>query len=215
MMKKNSVPLLVVLLLPVLAMAWPGPVQARLTASIDLSRQVMTVSVNGRHAYAWPISSGRRGYRTPTGNYRPGTMKRMHYSRKYHNSPMPWSVFFRGGYAIHGTYATRALGRPASHGCVRLHPANARTFYRLIRQHGKRHTRIIIRGRTAMPRRVATSPRRSVIRKAKLKRRHHLRRPPRTKRVVYRTSRRPVRYEADLAPGFDPVPRRYYYIYRY
>lgn len=213
-MKKQPVLLLAAMLLPVLTMAMPAPARARLTASIDLSRQVMTVSINGRHAYSWPVSSGRRGYRTPTGSYRPGTMKRMHYSRKYHNSPMPWSVFFRGGYAIHGTYATKALGRPASHGCVRLHPANAKTFYRLIRQHGKRHTRIIIRGRTATPRRVARSGR-NRVKKAKLSRRQHLRRTHRPKRVAYRNARRPARYEVDYAPDFDPAPRRYYYIYRY
>jgi lipoprotein-anchoring transpeptidase ErfK/SrfK len=70
----------------------------------------------------------------------------MHYSRKYHNSPMPWSVFFKGGYAIHGTNAIRRLGRPASHGCIRVHPRNAKKLYQLIKRYGKQNTRIIIRG---------------------------------------------------------------------
>lgn len=38
---------------------------------------------------------------------------------------MPHSIFFHGGYAIHGSYEINRLGGPASHGCIRLHPANA------------------------------------------------------------------------------------------
>ena len=57
---------------------------------------------------------------------------------------MPYSVFFRGGYAIHGTYETKLLGRPVSHGCVRLHPSSAATLYNLIRKHGYANTRIRI-----------------------------------------------------------------------
>jgi lipoprotein-anchoring transpeptidase ErfK/SrfK len=58
---------------------------------------------------------------------------------------MPHSIFFRGGYAIHGTGYTKYLGRPASHGCVRLHPAHARTLYNLVRRHGRGNTRIRVR----------------------------------------------------------------------
>jgi lipoprotein-anchoring transpeptidase ErfK/SrfK len=63
-------------------------------------------------------------------------MERMWYSRKYDNAPMPHALFFEGGLAIHGTNAIRQLGRPASHGCVRLSPGNARTLFDLVRQHG-------------------------------------------------------------------------------
>ena len=112
--------------------------------STNLSNQTMTVSVNGRVQHRWVISSGKRGYRTPTGTYRPGRMYREYYSRKYDNSPMPHSIFFRGGYAIHGTGYVRSLGRPASHGCIRLHPSNARRLYNLVRAHGKGNTRISI-----------------------------------------------------------------------
>jgi hypothetical protein len=38
---------------------------------------------------------------------------------KIRHAPMPHSIFFRGGYAIHGSYATGSLGRPASPGCIR------------------------------------------------------------------------------------------------
>lgn len=122
-----------------------GAEAARVTATIDLSSQRMYVSVGGNHAYTWKVSTGKRGYGTPTGTYRPTRMYREYYSRKYNNSPMPHSIFFRGGYAIHGTGYIKNLGRPASHGCVRLHPHHARTLYNLVRKHGRGNTRIRIR----------------------------------------------------------------------
>ena len=84
----------------------------------------------------WPVSTARAGYYTPRGSYAPTGLQRMHYSKKYHMSPMPYSIFFRGGYAIHGTYATGALGRPASHGCVRLAPGNAKLLYEMVQNEG-------------------------------------------------------------------------------
>jgi hypothetical protein len=81
----------------------PLAAQAGLTVSVDLSSQSLTVAENGAVTHRWPISSGRIGYRTPNGVYRPQRLARMHYSRKYGMSPMPHSIFFRGGYAIHGT----------------------------------------------------------------------------------------------------------------
>jgi len=115
---------------------------AALEARIDVSAQVMTVSQYGRVLYSWPVSTARSGYVTPRGQYRPTRLHRMWYSRKYDMSPMPYSVFFRGGYAIHGTNYVKSLGRPASHGCVRLHTANAATFSSMVRQVGPGNTRI-------------------------------------------------------------------------
>ncbi|MDX2287848.1 MAG: L,D-transpeptidase family protein [Hyphomicrobiaceae bacterium] len=123
----------------------PRP-QPTLNVTINLSAQTMTVQENGVLRYVWPISSGRAGYRTPTGTYRGQWMSRMHYSRKYDNAPMPHSVFFHNGYAIHATYATGMLGRPASHGCIRLSPGNAKTFYGMVGRHGLTMTRISING---------------------------------------------------------------------
>ena len=117
---------------------------ASVLARIDISEQRMTVFVDGRRAARWPISTARRGYRTPVGTFRPGRMYKRYFSKKYHGSPMPYSVFFHGGYAIHGTNAVRSLGRPASHGCVRLHTDNARQLFTLIKRYGKRNARIVI-----------------------------------------------------------------------
>lgn len=116
--------------------------QAGVVARIDLSEQRMHVYVNGRKRHTWAISSGRGRYRTPTGQFRPQRVHRMWYSRKYNNAPMPYSVFYHRGYAVHGTDQISRLGRTASHGCIRLHPNNARRFYNLVRQHGFGATRI-------------------------------------------------------------------------
>ncbi|MEZ5839333.1 MAG: L,D-transpeptidase [Hyphomicrobiales bacterium] len=121
-----------------------GAAKADVVAKVDLSSQRMNVYVNGASKYSWPVSTARRGYRTPVGTFRPQSLRRMHYSKKYHNSPMPHSIFFLGGYAIHGTGAVKSLGRPASHGCVRLHPANAATLFSLVQDHGRGNTRIVI-----------------------------------------------------------------------
>ncbi|WP_425324687.1 L,D-transpeptidase [Methylobacterium soli] len=110
---------------------------------MDQSRQRMRVYVDGSLAYDWPVSTARQGFVTPNGSYRVGLMAPMWYSRKYHGSPMPHAMFFRGGYAIHGTYAVGHLGRRASHGCIRLSPGHARALFRLTQSYGG--ARIVIR----------------------------------------------------------------------
>jgi len=117
---------------------------ATVEAKISLSNQRMYVSVNGVPRYTWAVSTARAGYRTPTGTFRPQSLAKMHYSSKYDNAPMPHSVFFYGGYAIHGTNAVGSLGRPASHGCVRLAPGNAATLYSLVSKYGMGNTRVIV-----------------------------------------------------------------------
>lgn len=104
----------------------------------------MSVRVNGWYYGRWKVSTARRGYHTPRGAYRVQRTARVYYSKKYDNAPMPNSVFFKGGYAIHGSYHIKSLGRPASHGCVRLHPTNAAKLYNLVLKYGKRATRIVI-----------------------------------------------------------------------
>jgi len=116
--------------------AFATPAAASVVARISNSSQRMHVYVNGTLAHIWPVSTARRGYVTPAGSYRVQRMERMWYSRKYHMSPMPYAMFFRGGYAVHGTGAVRSLGSRASHGCVRLATGNARTLYGLTQRHG-------------------------------------------------------------------------------
>jgi lipoprotein-anchoring transpeptidase ErfK/SrfK len=117
-----------------------GPV----AITVDISTQSMKVTAAGRTVYRFDVSTGRKGYSTPTGNFRPIRMHEMWYSSKYENSPMPYSIFFHGGYAIHGTGDIKNLGQVASHGCVRLHPDNAKLLYDLVKQVGMKNTRVTL-----------------------------------------------------------------------
>ena len=109
--------------------------EAAVDIQVDLSTQRMTVHADGQ-TYVWPVSTARPGYVTPRGTYHPQSLQLMHYSSKYENSPMPHSIFFHGNYAIHGTYEVAHLGRPVSHGCVRLSTGNAATLYALVKAEG-------------------------------------------------------------------------------
>ena len=118
--------------------------EAAVVVNIDRSSQSMEVSVDGMPRYRWRVSTARHGYITPHGTYHPQMMARRWFSRLYYNSPMPHSIFFHGGYAIHGTYEISRLGGPASHGCVRLDPENAATLFGLVEQEGMSHTTIVV-----------------------------------------------------------------------
>ena len=118
--------------------------QASIFVEVDRSEQLMRVYVEDELYYVWPVSTGRRGHTTPTGRFRPYSLRRHHRSSKYNNAPMPYSIFYRGGYAIHGTHNINRLGSPASHGCVRLHMSNARELFGLVQEFGKAATQIVI-----------------------------------------------------------------------
>ncbi len=115
-----------------------GPEQSRIVIQIDKSTQRMIVFVDGEKRHVFKVSTGKQGHATPSGSFRVLLMEEMHYSRKYDNAPMPNSLFFTSrGHAIHATTSVRALGRPASHGCVRLSPRDAKALYDLVERSGK------------------------------------------------------------------------------
>ncbi len=117
--------------------------------NIDKSKQKMTVSLDGVEKYVWPVSTGLAGYSTPSGNYTATSMNEIWYSKEWDNAPMPHSIFFRkDGYAIHGTYEAKYLGRPASHGCVRISRENAATLYALVKKVGLKNTEVVLTGVT-------------------------------------------------------------------
>jgi lipoprotein-anchoring transpeptidase ErfK/SrfK len=118
---------------------------ARLVATVDLSSQTMTVTHRGVVKYRWSVSTARRGKVTPTGSWSAKWLSRNHRSSRYNNAPMPYSIFYSGNYAVHGTNQVSRLGSPASAGCVRLHPSNAATLFSLAQREGLRNTRIVIR----------------------------------------------------------------------
>jgi lipoprotein-anchoring transpeptidase ErfK/SrfK len=119
-----------------------GAARADVLVQIDKSSQRMSVIVNGQHRYTWSVSTGIYG--TPSGTFRPQSLSRNHHSSLYHNAPMPYSIFYDGNFAIHGTNQVSRLGGPASRGCVRLHPSNAAVLFSLVQKEGLGNTRITI-----------------------------------------------------------------------
>jgi len=119
---------------------------AHVLIQVDKSNQEMTVSVDGTPRYHFPVSTGVPGLGTPSGTFHPLRMERTWFSKEYYNSPMPHSIFFHGGFAIHGSYEINQLGGPASHGCIRLHPDNAAALYALVQQQGMGATTIVVSG---------------------------------------------------------------------
>jgi lipoprotein-anchoring transpeptidase ErfK/SrfK len=116
---------------------------AEIVVTINKSTQRLHVRVDGAERYVWKTSTGTGGG-PKNGSYRPERMERSWYSRKYGMSPMPYSIFFHEGYAIHGTIYLSRLGNRASHGCVRLHPDNAKILFELVREQGMSNTRIVV-----------------------------------------------------------------------
>ena len=122
----------------------PAVIAATVTANISISTQTMTVMHRGTVVGHWPVSTARRGKVTPTGSWSAKWLSRHHRSSRYRGAPMPYSIFYNGNYAVHGTYQTKKLGRPASAGCVRLSPDHAAKLFSLVKAEGLANTRIII-----------------------------------------------------------------------
>jgi len=134
-----------ILIALLILLAASSALASELLVTIDLSEQSMRVSVDGVTEHRWKVSTGRKGYPTPIGTFRPIRMYRSYFSTKYDNAPMPHAIFFYRGYAMHGTMEVKALGRPVSHGCVRLHPTNAAILFALVEEIGATSTVIRIR----------------------------------------------------------------------
>lgn len=132
------------LLALVLGAITPRPALADVLIWIDLSEQYMKVAHDGVGLYRWPVSTARAGKCTPTGTFRPQFLDPDHRSALYDNAPMPWSIFFNGHIAIHGTDQIENLGTPASAGCVRLHPDNAKLLYEMVKAEGLEHTLVVV-----------------------------------------------------------------------
>jgi len=129
-----------------LAPARPPPPPITLVLNADLGAQRLTVLENGKTKFTWAISSGRRGFATPTGTFQPQWAAKIWYSRQYEYAAMPNAVFFHRGTAFHGTSAVGLLGQPASHGCVRLAPGNAAALFKLVHKHGFAATKVVVHG---------------------------------------------------------------------
>jgi hypothetical protein len=115
---------------------------AEVVISVNKAAQTMSVLIDGVEVYKWVVSTGVGGG-PHDGAYKPGRLERHWASRKYGMAPMPYSIFFDGNYAIHGTVKVAQLGRRASKGCVRLHPRNAAVLFALVGRE-KANTTIVV-----------------------------------------------------------------------
>jgi hypothetical protein len=182
------------------ALALPVPASAAVVIQIDKSSQRMTVSKDGQRLYTWPVSTGKRGFSTPSGSYKAFRMEKDHFSKEWDDAPMPHSIFFtKDGHAIHGSYEVKRIGTPASHGCVRLAPENAAILFNLVKADGVLNTQVVLSG-TARPRavrhKIRTPRRRTQIRM-------------RRRRIIWRAARRTTVSTIRLtAAPTTVIPRR-------
>ncbi len=124
-----------------------GAAQAKISITVDKNAQLMTVAIDGVERYQWPVSSGLPSYETPNGSFKTFRMEEDHYSKEFDDAPMPHAIFFtKLGHAIHGTDSVNRLGRPASHGCVRLSRANAATLFALVGKDGVLNATVTLTG---------------------------------------------------------------------
>jgi hypothetical protein len=135
--------------------------QGKVLIKVDQSSQSMKVVVDDVPTFNWRVSTGKPGFDTPNGTFRPNRLDADHHSDEYDGAPMPYAIFFDlNGHAIHGTY--EKIGKPgASHGCVRLTPENARTLFTLVEKAGLSNVSVNIGGdvMVAMAGQKATSSR--------------------------------------------------------
>ncbi len=218
-------------MMPVLAVfaaaaMFAAPARADVLISIDKSAQQMTVAVDGAIRYIWPVSTGQTRYDTPSGQFKPFRMELDHFSREWDDAPMPHSIFFtEQGHAIHGSNHVRAIGTPASHGCVRLEPKNAAVLFALVKQEKMANTRVVLAGKTPTTKDVPVARR-----ETSYQRRYSnddqrgfsntdddpdytAAAPQRRQRTVERSGRTyddTRRYYYDSDSPYDAPPRRYY-----
>lgn len=123
----------------------PGAALAeRIVAHVSITSQEMKVYHEGRLIYTWPVSTAKAGKITPPGTFVPEVLSKYHRSKRYNGAPMPFAIFYDGNYAIHGTDQIKRLGKPASHGCVRLDPKNAKILFEMVKAEGMDNTRVVI-----------------------------------------------------------------------
>lgn len=124
---------------------------------VSVSTQIGSIYVDGVLKYSVKVSTGSRAHPTPTSGYLDnhpnGRVYDKYTSGKFPGGDynglgnMPYAVFIKGGFAVHGTGRSNwpKLGTRASHGCVRMHPDNARIFNRLVRSVGVAQSWIRVR----------------------------------------------------------------------
>ncbi|MBK8007363.1 MAG: L,D-transpeptidase [Rhizobiales bacterium] len=115
-----------------------------IVVTISVPKQELRVVVDGVEQYVWPVSTAKLGALTPAGTFKVQSMNATAISRLFNNAPMPWAIFYDGHYAIHGTTSVSMLGRPASMGCTRLHPDNAKILFEMVKARGAQSLQVVV-----------------------------------------------------------------------
>lgn len=98
---------------------------------IILSQQMLVAWEDGRMVMNTPVSTGTRKTPTVRGTfriYKKYAKQRMR-GRDYDLPNVPYVMYFKGAYALHGTYWHTNFGQPMSHGCVNLPTGKAAWLY--------------------------------------------------------------------------------------
>jgi hypothetical protein len=126
---------------------------------VDLAQQTLVAYRGDQPVFATLISSGRQGYETPPGLFRihekhkTTTMRGSDSNGVFEVSEVPWTMFYRGSYALHGAYWHDDFGTVRSHGCINIAPIDARWLFQFtegsvpVGWHALRHiegTRILV-----------------------------------------------------------------------
>jgi lipoprotein-anchoring transpeptidase ErfK/SrfK len=115
-----------------------------ITVEVSITGQTMKVYQSGVATHEWLVSTARQGKVTPKGAWTAKWLSKNHKSSRYNNAPMPYSIFYNGNFAVHGTDQVDRLGSPASAGCIRLHPKNAAVLFALVDAAGLKNTTISV-----------------------------------------------------------------------
>jgi len=116
----------------------------RVVARVSITDQTVRVHPEGRLLHAWAVSTATAGKITPTAVHRPEGLSRHHKSRPCDNAPLSFAICRDGDHAIHGTARIGHLGKPASHGCVRLDPHDAEILFAMVKVAGMDGLRVKI-----------------------------------------------------------------------
>jgi len=111
---------------------------------VDISQQSMRVYQGNRRIYHWRVSTGRRGFGTPRGNFRPKFIRKRYRSDVCHGQFMMNAIVLNNKLAIYGSNSTWKLGQNVSYGCVRISKDNSKKLYKLVQSYGKYRVRVKI-----------------------------------------------------------------------
>ena len=103
------------------------PKPAPIVVTVTKSDQRMVVAVAGQPRFRWWVSTGARGYATPSGHYKVSWLDEHHKSKQYNDAPMPYAIFFDAGKAIHAFAGN--VGGHASQAACGSRPATPKLYF--------------------------------------------------------------------------------------